>query len=71
VPEVTKNKPPTLTIEASDTGLFVFADGLKIAMRGKSGSTQAGTWVPIEPGWSVVQVGNEIHVTFHEGVQIH
>jgi hypothetical protein len=63
---------PTLTIEASDTGdeVFVVADGVKIAMRGKPGSAQAGTWVSIEPGWSVVQIGNEIRVT-RDDVRVH
>jgi hypothetical protein len=66
VPEVIE-KAPTLTIQASDNRdeLFVVVDGVKIAMWGKSGSAHAGMWVPIEPGWSVVQIGNQIHVTYN------
>jgi ABC transporter substrate binding protein len=69
--EVT-GKAPTLAIQASENRdeLFVVVDGVKIAMRGKSGSAHAGMWVPIEPGWSVVQIGNEIQVTFNT-VSIH
>jgi hypothetical protein len=64
---VTGKNTPTLTFQTNDNRdeLFVVVDGVKIAMRGKSGSAHAGMWVPIEPGWSVVQIGNEIHVSYN------
>lgn len=34
--------------------LYVVADGLKIAKRGKPGTPRAKNWVSIVPGWSVV-----------------
>jgi hypothetical protein len=41
-------------------------DGLKIARRGYSDTPEAGTWVPIEPGWEVKDVlgGDEIWVRY-------
>jgi hypothetical protein len=42
----------------------ILPDGLRIARRGYPGTAQARTWVPLEPGWSVVDTadggGNEI-----------
>jgi hypothetical protein len=35
---------------------FIMADGLKIARRGYPGTSEEGTWVPIEPGWEVKDV---------------
>jgi hypothetical protein len=32
---------------------FIMVDGLKIARRGYPDTPEAGTWVPIEPGWEV------------------
>ena len=33
--------------------IFVLADGVKIAKLGELGTPQAGTWIPLEPGWTV------------------
>jgi hypothetical protein len=35
---------------------FIMVDGLKIARRGYPDTPEAGTWVPIEPGWEVKDV---------------
>jgi hypothetical protein len=35
-------------------GIFVVADGVKIAKRGAPGTAQAKTWVSLEPGWRVL-----------------
>jgi hypothetical protein len=34
--------------------IFIIADGVRIAKRGHPGTPQARTWVPLEPGWSVL-----------------
>jgi hypothetical protein len=48
-----------------DSGHEFFA-GLKIARRGYPDTPEAGTWVPIEPGWEVKDVlgGDEIWVRY-------
>jgi hypothetical protein len=45
---------------------FLMVDGLKIARRGYPDTPEAGTWVPIEPGWEVKDVlgGDEIWVRY-------
>jgi hypothetical protein len=40
-------------IECEGDDIFVIADGVKIAKRGHPGTAQAGTWVLLEPGWTV------------------
>jgi hypothetical protein len=40
-------------IDGDGNDLFVIADGVKIAKRGRPGTPQVGTWVSIEPGWTV------------------
>jgi hypothetical protein len=37
--------------------MFVVVDGVRIARRGYPGTSQAGTWVSLEPGWEVVDDG--------------
>jgi hypothetical protein len=37
--------------------VFVVADGVRIARRSRRGTLQAKTWVSLEPGWSVLDVG--------------
>ena len=52
--------------------MFVVRDGRKIAKRGRAGTPQAGTWVPLEPGYSVF--GDEdlkAIIIKHNGVRIH
>jgi hypothetical protein len=43
----------SLEIEFDGSELFVVRDGQRIAKRGHSGTPQDGTWIPLEPGWSV------------------
>jgi hypothetical protein len=33
--------------------IFVIADGVKIAMRGHLETKHAGSWISLEPGWTV------------------
>jgi hypothetical protein len=39
------------TIEAIDGEIFVVADGLRVAKRGRPGTEHAGKWIPLEPGY--------------------
>jgi hypothetical protein len=68
--EMTK-KPP---VEIKEIGneLFVLVDGVKIAMRGKPDTAHAGTWIAIEPGWSVLELddGDTLQISYN-GVAIH
>jgi hypothetical protein len=48
-------KPPVEIKEIGDE-VFVMMDGVKIAMRAGPDSTRAGTWMPIEPGWTVLEL---------------
>jgi hypothetical protein len=47
-----------------DTGedIFVVKDGVLIAKRGRPGTPQAGTWVSLEPGWSVTDIDGGISI---------
>jgi hypothetical protein len=52
----------------SETGLnevYVVFNGTRIAMRGHPGTPQAGTWVSLEPGFSVAVDGAEL-VVIHD-----
>jgi hypothetical protein len=40
-------------IESDGTNVFVIYDGKRIAKRGHPDTPQAGTWVSIEPGYTV------------------
>lgn len=35
-------------------GIFVYADGKRIAKRGEPGTPHARTWISLEPGWTVL-----------------
>jgi hypothetical protein len=37
-----------------DDNEFITVDGVQIAKRGRIGTPQAGTWISLEPGWSVL-----------------
>jgi hypothetical protein len=52
--------------------IFVVVVGLKIAKRGHPGTSHAKTWIPLEPGWDVVDGENleTIAITYN-GVAIH
>jgi hypothetical protein len=64
--------PRDLAIVEDGNDVFIVLDGVQIAKRGHPGTLQAGTWISLEPGWSVIDnVGaNELTVTF-ESVRIH
>jgi hypothetical protein len=41
------------TLDGDGKDIFVIIDGVKIAKRGRPGSSQARAWVSLEPGWKV------------------
>jgi hypothetical protein len=43
-----------IEMTSDGTDIFVAVDGVKVAKRGRPGTPQAGTWVSLEPGWSVL-----------------
>jgi hypothetical protein len=56
----------------SAADMFVVVDGVKIARRGYLGTSQAGTWVSLEPGWEVVDDGRRNTIAIkHNGVSVH
>jgi hypothetical protein len=50
---MTKKKLPECVVEITKTEIYVVYDGIRIAQRGKPGTAQAKTWVPLEPGYVV------------------
>src|SRR5215471_16966784 len=60
-------KSPSVTIETTSTDMFIVFDGKRIAKRGRPGTKQAGTWVPLEPGYMVrdVEEGHRNRVQRH------
>jgi hypothetical protein len=61
-----------LEIEFDGSDLFVVYDGKRIAKRGRSGTPQDGTWIPLEPGYSVF--GDEdlrAIIVKRNGIRIH
>jgi hypothetical protein len=51
---------------------FVVVDGVTIAKRGHPGTAQAGTWISLEPGWTVSfnEDQSQLLVKYEE-VQLH
>jgi hypothetical protein len=54
--DVRMSDGPVVRIASSPDGieLYVLVDGRRIAKRGQPGTSQAGTWISLEPGWEVV-----------------
>jgi hypothetical protein len=64
---------PTCEMIVDGESIFIAIDGLRVAQRGESGTRHAKTWVSIEPGWSVLDVGTDmrsISVTYN-GASVH
>lgn len=40
--------------------LFIVFNGERVAKRGQPGTPQAGTWVGLKPGWTVIIEGAEL-----------
>jgi hypothetical protein len=65
-------KKPPVEIKSIGDEDFVLVDGVKIAMRGKPDTARAGTWIAIEPGWTVLEFddGDTLQISY-DGVTIH
>jgi hypothetical protein len=50
---------PEVKIVSDGKDIFVVANGVKIAKRGRPGTAQAKTWVSLEPGWTVLDGSNQ------------
>lgn len=70
-----------LVIFGDGEDIFIILDGVKIAKRGHPGTPYAGTWVSLEPGYTVRdcqgtvfsedgEEGSEIEVEYN-GVRVH
>jgi hypothetical protein len=67
------NKQPTCEVIEDGGSIFVVIDGIRVAQRGEPGTRHAETWVSIEPGWVVFDVGEgmrSISVTY-SGASVH
>ena len=70
--DLAKNTPPTLTMLNDGEDTFVVADGVTIAKRGRPGTAQAGTWISLEPGWTVSFNKDQSHLLVkYEDVRVH
>jgi hypothetical protein len=61
------NKQPTCEVIDDSESIFVVIDGIGVAQRGEPGTRHAKTWVSIEPGLVVFDVGADnrpISVTY-------
>ena len=61
-----------VTIDSDGADLFLVVDGLRIAKRGDPGTPQAGTWISLEPGWTVRdrEGGGAIEIE-HNDIRVH
>jgi hypothetical protein len=53
-----------IQVENAGKARFIVVDGLRVARRG------SGTWLPIEPGWEVMDSDEGIIIR-HHGVWVH
>ena len=51
----TKIMPHECAVEFTETDEFLVLDGVRVAMRGKPGTAQAGIWIPLVPGYEVFE----------------
>jgi hypothetical protein len=60
---------PKIEIEEDGLDMFVIVDGVTIARRGRPGTTEADTWVSLEPEWTVTSSEDErrldIRILYH------
>jgi hypothetical protein len=46
-------KEPKVEVETADSDLFVLVDGVRVAQRGRPGTSAADTWVTLVNGYTV------------------
>ena len=51
------------TIEVDGQDMFVIFEGKRIAKRGHKGTPQAGTWISLEPGYTVHSTADHSQIT--------
>jgi hypothetical protein len=56
-------------MECTGDDIFIVFDGLRIAKRGHPDTPQAKTWVPLEPGWRVLDGPNSFSIDY-DGVRV-
>jgi hypothetical protein len=61
-----EDSEPECSVERHGHDLFVVFDGKRIAMRGKQGTLQAGTWVSLEPGYVVTMDRKTLYVEYND-----
>ena len=67
---------PKVEIEDDGLDMFVIVNGVTIARRGRPGTTEADSWVSLEPEWTVTSSEDErrleIRILYHgEPVVLH
>jgi hypothetical protein len=67
---------PKVEIEEDGLDMFVIVNGVTIARRGHPGTTEADSWVSLEPEWTVTSSEDErrleIRILYHgEPVVLH
>ena len=64
--------PPELTMLNDGKDTFIVVDGVTIAKLGHPGTAQAGTWISLEPGWTVGFNEDQSQLLVrYKGVQVH
>jgi hypothetical protein len=63
--------PPPSGLAIVGDGNDVFVVLVLIAKRGRAGTPQAGSWISLEPGWSVVAFGETELTVMFECTRIH
>ena len=64
--------PDELKMKATGKDIFLFLKGILIAKRGRPGTPQAGTWVALEPGYTVRDsLDHKEIIVEHHGVRVH
>jgi hypothetical protein len=63
---------PKVEMVSDGNDIFVIANGVRIAKRGRPGTAQAKTWISLEPGWTVLDDPNhQIAVEYTQPEQSH
>ena len=67
-----KQQLDTFEIEFSGDDAFIVFRGVRIAKRGYPDTAQAKTWVPLQPGWRVLDGPNLDSIAIEcDGVRVH
>jgi hypothetical protein len=66
-----RRTPREVSIESDGEDMYVVADGVRVARRGRPGTLQAGTWIMLEPGWTVTGINPGPIEISHETPIVH